>query len=181
MDNHYKKRISKFLSLILRHQPEKIGLRLDENGWANVNAILEQTQLQFSFKDLEDVVATNDKQRFSFNPNKTKIRANQGHSLQTVDLNLKAQTPPPFLYHGTVSKFLDAIKIEGLKKMNRQHVHLSKDLETAQKVGARRGKPFILKVDTLEMHSQGYVFFKSENGVWLTEKVPVEFINFEDN
>jgi putative RNA 2'-phosphotransferase len=174
----YKKQISKFLSLILRHQPEKIGLQLDENGWALINDILDKSNLKFTFKELEEIVVTNDKQRFSFNANKTKIRANQGHSLKTVDLDLKAQVPPEFLFHGTVERFIAIIKKEGLQKMKRQHVHLSKDKETAVKVGSRRGKPIILTIKSLEMHNEGYQFYKSENGVWLIDAVPSHFIDF---
>ncbi|NMH88974.1 RNA 2'-phosphotransferase [Flavivirga algicola] len=178
MTEQHKKQISKFLSLILRHQPEKIGLTLDENGWALVNDILEKSKLQFTLEELNEVVITNDKQRFSFNADKTKIRANQGHSLKTVDLNLEAQIPPRFLYHGTVPKFIPKIKSQGLKKMNRQHVHLSKDRDTAIKVGSRRGKPVILSIRALDMYNNGHQFFISNNGVWLTDTVPFEFIDF---
>lgn len=178
MTPQYKKQISKFLSLILRHQPEKIGLQLDENGWALINDVLDKSNLKFTFVELEEIVVTNDKQRFSFNEDKTKIRANQGHSLKTIDLDLKAQVPPEFLFHGTVERFIGSIKSKGLQKMKRQHVHLSKDKETAVKVGSRRGKPIILTIKSLEMHNEGYQFYKSENGVWLTDKVPFEFIKF---
>lgn len=179
MTEQHKKQISKFLSLILRHQPEKIGLSLDENGWAIINDILEKSKLPFTFEELEEVILTNDKQRFSFNQDKTKIRANQGHSLKTIDLDLKIQTPPAFLYHGTVSKFIPEIKMHGLKKMNRQHVHLSEDRDTAIKVGARRGKPVILSIRALDMQNEGHQFFISENGVWLTDAVPLIFIDFK--
>ncbi len=178
MTEQHKKRISKFLSLILRHQPEKIGLTLDENGWALVSDILEKSKMQFTVEELSEVVNTNDKKRFSFNANETKIRANQGHSLKSIDLDLKPETPPLFLYHGTVSKFIPEIKLHGLKKMNRQHVHLSKDRDTAAKVGARRGKPVILSIRALEMQNEGHQFFISENGVWLTDVVSSKFINF---
>jgi len=134
MTEQHKKQISKFLSLILRHQPEKIGLKLDENGWATINDILKKSKLRFSFEELEEVIATNDKQRFSFNDDKTKIRANQGHSLKTIDLELELQIPPSFLYHGTISKFIPEIKLYGLKKMNRQHVHLSSDRDTIKDI-----------------------------------------------
>ncbi len=179
MTEQRKKQISKFLSLILRHQPETIGLKLDENGWAVIHEIFEKSKLRFTFEELEEVVVTSDKQRFSFNADKTKIRANQGHSLKTVDLNLKPQTPPPFLYHGTVTKFMPAIKLHGLKKMSRQHVHLSKDKDTAIKVGSRRGKPIILGVRAMDMQNEGHLFFKSENGVWLTDHIPLKFIEFK--
>lgn len=173
-----KKQISKFLSLILRHQPEKIGLHLDENGWAKVSDILAKSNLEFSYAELEEIVITNDKQRFSFNDDKTKIRANQGHSLKTIDLKLEAKIPPDFLFHGTVEKHVSSIKSLGLQKMKRQHVHLSKDKETAIKVGSRRGKPIIIVVKALEMYKEGYQFYLSENGVWLTDNVPTKFIEF---
>ncbi|MEM6814277.1 MAG: RNA 2'-phosphotransferase [Bacteroidota bacterium] len=180
MTEQHKKQISKFLSLILRHQPEKIGLSLDENGWASIAEILEKSKLRFSFNELEEVVVTNDKQRFSLNQDKTKIRANQGHSLKTIDLGLQTQTPPVYLYHGTVARFIPNIKQQGLKKMSRQHVHLSEDRETASRVGSRRGKPVLLSIWALEMHNNGHRFYKSENGVWLTDAVPSMFIDFKD-
>ena len=178
MTTQYKKQVSKFLSLILRHQPEKIGLQLDENGWALISDILKKSNLKFTFEELEEIVVTNDKKRFSFNNDKTKIRANQGHSLKTVNLDLKAQVPPQILFHGTVERFIPSIKLEGLQKMKRQHVHLSADNETAIKVGSRRGNPIILSIKALEMETRGYQFYKSENGVWLTDNVPSEFIKF---
>ncbi len=180
MTEQHKKQISKFLSLILRHQPEKIGLTLDENGWAKVNDILEKSTLSFTNEELVEVVKTNDKQRFALNDDRTKIRANQGHSLKTVDLDLKPEIPPNFLYHGTVAKFMSEIRLQGLKKMRRQHVHLSVDRDTAAKVGSRRGKPVILAVRALDMHNKGQRFYKSENGVWLTEQVAPEFIHFKE-
>lgn len=180
MTEQQKKKLSKFLSYILRHHPDSIGLKLDDNGWANVNDLLNTPNMRFSMEDLEDVVATNDKKRFSFNADKTKIRANQGHSLKTVDLELKPQTPPEFLYHGTVAKFIPEIRLHGLIKMSRQHVHLSKDRDTAVKVGSRRGKPIILSIRALDMHNNGNDFFISDNGVWLTDHVPAEFIDFKD-
>lgn len=174
------KQISKFLSLILRHQPEKIGLELDKNGWALISDILGKSKLQFTFEELKEIVVTNDKKRFSFNEDRTKIRANQGHSLKTINLDLVVQTPSEFLFHGTVDRFITAIKLEGLNKMKRQHVHLSQDKETAIKVGARRGKAIILVVKALEMQNKGHKFYKSENGVWLTENVPAYFIDFNN-
>ncbi len=173
------KRISKFLSLLLRHQPETIGLKLDKNGWAMVDELIEKSKkrnMHLSKEILKDVVATNDKKRFSFNEDETMIRANQGHSLKTIDLELKAIQPPDFLYHGTVPKFMQAIQTKGLLKMSRQHVHLSQDLQTAMKVGSRRGVPIILTVRSGEMHAKGLAFYQSKNGVWLTDHVPVEFI-----
>ncbi|WP_299891578.1 RNA 2'-phosphotransferase [uncultured Lacinutrix sp.] len=177
------KRVSKFLSLILRHNPQKINLELDENGWANVEELLEKSNknnTRFSMETLEEVVETNDKKRFTFNDDKTKIRANQGHSIKTIDLELKPIKPPTFLYHGTVGKFMKSIRAEGLQKMSRQHVHLSSDLETATKVGSRRGQAIILSIRTKDMHNKGYTFYKSKNDVWLTDKVPPEFIDFKD-
>ncbi len=173
------KRISKFLSLILRHSPETINLKLDKNGWANVSDILSNKKLRFSIEELKEVVANNDKQRFSFNEDNTKIRANQGHSIRSVELDLEPQSPPPFLYHGTVHKFMVDIKKNGLQKMNRNHVHLSKDRETATSVGNRRGKAIILSIRAQDMEKEGFKFFLSENKVWLTDLVPPKFINFK--
>jgi putative RNA 2'-phosphotransferase len=173
------KTVSKFLSLILRHSPQTIGLQLDEQGWAVVNELLTKasSHQQISRELLDEVVTTNDKQRFTFNDDGTKIRASQGHSI-TVDLNLGEMKPPEYLYHGTVSKFINAIKAEGLKKMDRQHVHLSRDKETAIKVGGRRGIPVILTISSGQMHQAGFAFYLSENQVWLTDHVPEQYINF---
>jgi len=168
----------KFISLVLRHRPETIGIKLDENGWADVGELLqglEKSNHKISMDTLEEIVATNDKKRYSFNEDKTKIRANQGHSIN-VDLNLKEQTPPSILYHGTAEGSLDNIKKIGLTKRDRNHVHLSLDVETAIKVGKRHGNPIILTIDAKNMHRDGYKFYLSENGVWLTEYVPVKYI-----
>ena len=176
------KEISKFLSLILRHNPDKINLELDDQGWAQVDELIEKSnkyRFALNLQVLNEVVTNNDKQRFSFNEDKTKIRANQGHSI-IVDLNFEPQQPPEFLYHGTVAKFLDSIKEQGLLKMNRHHVHLSDNRDTATKVGARRGKPIILSIRSGEMYRSGVIFFKSKNGVWLTDCVLPEFINFKN-
>lgn len=175
------KDISKLLSLVLRHKPEALGIQLDEQGWTDVNTLLDKMKakgMQVDFDKLEEVVITNDKQRFSFNDELTKIRANQGHSVD-VDLQLKPVEPLEKLFHGTVEKFLPEIKQTGLKKMSRQHVHLSKDLETAVKVGSRRGKPYILTVDSAQMHRDGFPFYLSVNGVWLCDEVPAKYIKFE--
>ncbi|WP_459926420.1 RNA 2'-phosphotransferase [Flavobacterium covae] len=176
------KNISKFLSLILRHSPETIHLNLDENGWAIVDELIEKANKnrnefhkELDFEIISQVVETNDKKRFSFNEDLTKIRANQGHSI-TIDLELQPQTPPDELYHGTVAKFMDTILKEGLQKMNRQHVHLSKDKETAIKVGNRRGGAIILKINTHQMTKDGYLFYCSDNDVWLTDEVPPKYI-----
>lgn len=182
MNGKSKTNISKFLSLVLRHQPEKIGLELDENGWSDVEALLSKMaehRFAVSLDELKEVVEENDKQRFSFNGDLTKIRANQGHSVD-VELNLSVQVPPDYLYHGTVDKFVPQIRMEGLKKMNRHHVHLSKDKETAVKVGNRRGEAVILLVRSRQMYDNGMPFFLSENGVWLTDHVPPMFIEFSN-
>ncbi|HJP77130.1 MAG TPA: RNA 2'-phosphotransferase [Pseudonocardiaceae bacterium] len=162
-------RISKKLALYLRHAPEKIGLNLDEAGWADVEDIL--AALRITRAELDDVVATNDKQRFAFSEDGAKIRASQGHSIP-VELDLPRQTPPAVLYHGTVARFLDAILRDGLRPMNRHHVHLSATIDTALKVGARRGKPVVLVVDAAAMDADGVPFWLSANGVWLTDHVP---------
>lgn len=172
------KTISKFLSLVLRHAPETIQLQLDKNGWANVDELIIQSHQfgkEFDFGLLEEVVETNDKKRFTFNEDLTKIRANQGHSID-VELNLKESEPKDFLYHGTVEKFIDSIKKEGLQKMSRQYVHLSKDKETAIKVGSRRGKPIVLKINAPKMFLDGYKFYLSENNVWLIDEIPTNYI-----
>lgn len=175
------KDLSKLLSLVLRHRPELIGVELDANGWADVDFLLLKLQKKAPGVDVESLkqlVAGSDKQRFAFNDDFTKIRANQGHSV-SVDMEFKPVTPPEFLYHGTVERFIDSIAQEGLKKGTRQHVHLSKDLETAVKVGSRRGKPVILTIRSADMAESGYEFYCSENGVWLCDAVPAEFIEFE--
>lgn len=172
--------ISKFLSYVLRHKPEAINLKLDENGWAHINDLLPKMDKEFkgiSIDDIKIVVESNDKQRFTFNDDLTKIRANQGHSIG-VDLELKSTTPPESLYHGTVEKSIQSIKSKGLVKGNRQHVHLSKDIETAINVGNRRGDAIILKVRAQEMFSKGYTFYLSKNEVWLSDFIPNEFIEF---
>lgn len=171
-----RKRISKFLSLVLRHQPEKANLTLDEQGWASVDAVLialKGRNLPCSMSALQEVVDTNDKKRFVLDGD--RIRASQGHSVN-VDLGFVVTEPPGWLYHGTVEKFLDAIFEEGLAPGTRQYVHLSADKETATKVGSRRGRPVILKVASGRMHGEGLGFFLSVNGVWLTEHVPVRFL-----
>lgn len=172
-------RISKFLSLVLRHQPAEIGLALDENGWAAVDELLERLEIKGMRLDrtsLEHIVATNNKKRFAFNDDGTKIRASQGHSIE-VELGYTPQTPPVILYHGTTEKNLEAILKEGLHRRGRQHVHLSADTETATKVGQRHGKPVVLQVMAGEMHKTGHKFFLSENGVWLTTEVPTNYLH----
>ena len=168
-----KKKISKFLSYILRHHPELIDLNLDEKGWANVNEIIAKSANDnqgFTFEELNEIVETNDKKRFVFNEDKTRIRANQGHSIG-IDLNLKPQQPPELLYHGTAQANVDSILKNGIEKRSRQHVHLSLDIETATKVGMRHGKPIILTISTGKMFKDGILFYLSENNVWLTDFV----------
>ena len=180
MDNKITKGISKLLSYILRHSPETIGLKLDENGWADVNELIAKFDLydkRIDFELLDYIVENNDKKRFAFNDDKTRIRASQGHSI-AVELNLNQAEPLAYLYHGTIEKFLSDIKSQGLQKMTRQHVHLSADRETANKVGGRRGKPVILTINSGAMHRAGYKFYLSANNVWLTDVVPAEYITF---
>jgi len=179
MNEIENKRISKFLSLILRHQPETIQLKLDENGWADVSELIAKAakgRMHFSFEDLEEVVETNNKKRFAFNEDKTMIRASQGHSID-IDLALKAVQPPDFLYHGTANSNISSILEKGIEKRNRQHVHLSADKETATKVGMRHGKPVILTIRTKEMFDNGIPFYLSANGVWLTDFVDAKYIS----
>ena len=168
-----KNRTSRYISLLLRHKPEVGGITLDTNGWASVSALLAAVKI--TKKELEDIVATDEKQRYAFDETKTKIRANQGHSVK-VDLELKEQEPPAVLYHGTATRFLDPILSEGIKKGSRNHVHLSTDIETARKVGKRHGTVIILEIDTKAMYESGYVFYLSQNAVWLTERVPAVYI-----
>jgi putative RNA 2'-phosphotransferase len=180
MDEKQLVRISKFLSLILRHRPEQIGLTLDAQGWANIAELIEgaqQHQVFLTREQIRQVVAENDKQRFVLSEDETRIRARQGHSV-SVDLGLTAQEPPATLYHGTASRFLTSIRANGLQKGNRHHVHLSLDEETARKVGTRHGVPVVLQIRARLMWQEGYAFFLSENGVWLTETVPPAYLLF---
>jgi len=172
------KRLSKFLSLILRHKPETINIKLDENGWADITSLIDLSVpngYNYTLEILEDIVANNDKKRFTFNDNKTKIRANQGHSIK-VDLDLKPIAPPEVLFHGTGEKFVESIEQTGLLKQNRQHVHLSLDKATAISVGRRHGKPALFRVNSSDMQKEGYKFYLSKNKVWLTDKVPTNFL-----
>lgn len=169
---------SKFLSLVLRHAPETIGLELDANGWVDVDELLAACSAngrRLSIDVLEEVVFTNDKQRFAFSEDGRHIRANQGHSVE-VDLALQPTLPPAMLFHGTATRFLDAIRAEGLRKMSRQHVHLSSTEDQARRVGARHGKPIVLTVNAQAMAAASTMFYISANGVWLTDAVPVEFL-----
>lgn len=172
MTKEYTK-ISKFLSFVLRHNPQSIGLELDENGWADVASLIAKSnKLTLTNELIRQVVKTNDKQRFALSEDGLKIRASQGHSI-AVDLALEAVQPPDILYHGTASRFLASIMKQGLTRQNRQHVHLSADRETALKVGSRHGIPVILVIDAARLYQQGQAFYLSDNKVWLTEKVPV--------
>lgn len=170
--------ISKFLSLILRHQPEKIGLALDAEGWALVDELIACAANHgtvLSSELLFEAVDKNSKKRFALDASRTRIRANQGHSID-VDLRLTPLEPPPILFHGTATRFVDSILREGLRPGSRQHVHLSATRETAIAVGARHGVPFVFEVDASAMHRDGCAFFRSENGVWLTARVPAPYL-----
>ena len=167
------------MSLVLRHKPETIGVSLDREGWLEVATLIEQSRKhgrELSSDLIETVVAENDKQRFAFSEDGLRIRANQGHSIREVELKLKAVAPPEVLFHGTVERFVGSIRSQGLLKQNRNHVHLSANRETAVSVGSRRGEPVILEVRAAEMHRDGYEFYLSENGVWLTEAVPPTYL-----
>lgn len=171
-------KISKFLSLVLRHQPEAIGITLDENGWIDVATLIEKSDangVHFDREVLKHIVDTNEKKRFAFNDTFEKIRASQGHSIE-VELGLATQKPPQVLYHGTAEKSAASIAATGIEKRDRQQVHLSKDIETAIKVGQRHGKPFVFKVLAEQMYHDKHEFFLSENGVWLTDYVPAKYL-----
>ncbi len=171
-------KLSVFISLVLRHRPDAAKISLDEHGWANVDELIRginDTGRKINMELLEEIVRTDNKQRYSFNEDKTLIRANQGHSIP-VDVELEEKQPPQYLYHGTAERFLDAVMAEGLKPMSRLYVHLSKDAETAVKVGKRHGKPVVLKIKAEEMEKDGIRFYLSQNGVWLTKYVAVKYI-----
>ena len=173
------KNISKFMSLVLRHKPEEIALEMDEEGWVKVSELISKMNskgIRVTVEIIQTVVETNDKQRFSFNEDKTLIRASQGHSID-VNLNLPEAIPPDILYHGTTGKYIDNIFQTGLRKQNRQHVHLSVTRETAMNVGSRHGKPVILVINAKLMYEDGIKFYLSENKVWLTDAVPVQYIS----
>ncbi|MDQ4123117.1 MAG: RNA 2'-phosphotransferase [Acidobacteriota bacterium] len=183
MDEKRRTKISKFLSLILRHAPETVGLRLGENGWVRIDELLAacaKNGKTFTRQELEEVVETNDKKRFSFDTSGTKIRANQGHSVE-VEIEFEQQLPPAVLYHGTAEKNVNSILKTGLQKMRRHHVHLSSDKETARRVGTRYGKPVIFEIDTKAMLENGFEFFVSANGVWLIENVPPHLLRLTEN
>jgi putative RNA 2'-phosphotransferase len=180
MNTDQTTRTSKFLSLVLRHQPETAGLKLDDGGWVGVDDLLAgctRAGMAMTREELEVMVATNAKKRFEVSVDGGRIRASQGHSVE-VDLQYEAHNPPDVLYHGTATRFLEAIRGQGLLKMQRHHVHLSAGTAAAMEVGARYGKPALLTIRSAAMHEAGFVFYRSSNGVWLVEEVPVEFIVF---
>lgn len=173
-------RASKFLSLILRHEPERVGLQLGEAGWIGVGELLaavNRNGVVLTLEDLKHIVATSDKERFAFSEDGQRIRASQGHSVE-VDLQYVPQTPPEILYHGTATRFLDAIRHNGLQRMGRHDVHLSAETTRTLQVGSRHGKPVLLTIRAGEMHRAGFVFRCSVNSVWLVEQVPPQFIQF---
>lgn len=169
-----KGKLSVFISLVLRHKPDAAGIQLNEHGWARVNELIDginSTGRKIDIKSLEDIVATDEKGRYSFNMDRSLIRANQGHSVP-IDVELHEQEPPEFLYHGTADSSMENILVEGLKPMCRLYVHLSKDIEIAIRVGKRHRRPVILNVHSGKMIRAGNKFYLSENGVWLTKSVP---------
>lgn len=180
LPDHETTRLSKFLSLVLRHRPDKLGLALDAQGWTHVADLLTKLNRHgyaVNLDALRYVVATNNKKRFAFSADETMIRANQGHSVG-VTLGYAPQPPPPVLYHGTATRFLAAIRAGGLTKQKRHHVHLSADPDTATQVGRRHGRPVVLTVRAADMAAAGYVFYQSDNGVWLTDHVPPAYLDF---
>lgn len=178
MNPKIQKKYSKRLSLILRHRPESVGIKLDENGWANVHELisaLNRNGAQIDLAMLELIVSDNPKKRFEFDDSETLIRARQGHSI-AIDLGYEATTPPDRLYHGTADRFLDSIFAEGLKKQQRHHVHMSTDIDLMMEVGRRHGKAVLLEVNAEEMKRDGYDFFVTDNQVWLTDRVPAKYL-----
>lgn len=177
-----KDKLSKFISLVLRHKPELANIALNSRGYANVDSLIKGINKTGRYIDLDilkDIVASDKKGRYKFNEDMTKIRANQGHSLDYIDLELESVKPLDVLYHGTATKNLDSILKTGLKKMNRNHVHLSDDLKTASQVGQRHGELVILEVNAKKMYEDGYEFYLSDNKVWLTDAVPVKYIKIK--
>jgi putative RNA 2'-phosphotransferase len=178
MDDARLIKVSKYLSKHLRHEPGRLGLTLAPGGWVEVQVLLDacaRNRFALTHAELDEVVARNDKQRFSFDDTGTLIRANQGHSVE-VDLQLDPAEPPELLYHGTGEGSVESIERGGLKKMARHHVHLSADVPTARRVGMRHGRPAIFQGDAAGMRLDGFVFFRSANGVWLVDRVPVEYL-----
>lgn len=178
MSSKSSKDTSKFISLILRHKPETIGITLDEHGWADVKELIAgiNKTRPLDMRLLEKIVAEDEKQRYSFNEDKTLIRANQGHSV-AVDVELEKKNPPDILYHGTGEKYVASIDEQGLLPKSRLYVHLSADYETAVKVGQRHGKPVVYQIQAQQMAANGIDFYQSVNGVWLTKRVPIQYMN----
>ena len=180
MEKRHVVRLSKFLSLVLRHKPEEIGIRLNDGGWVEIAQLLTacgRHGVDLTSGDLSEVVATNDKQRFAISDDGLSIRASQGHSIE-VDLGYEPAVPPDVLYHGTAERFLSSIQQKGLVNGNRQHVHLSTNVETARKVGGRHGKPLVVTVNAARMCEDQFAFYLSANSVWLTESVPPSYLVF---
>ncbi|MFK8008324.1 MAG: RNA 2'-phosphotransferase [Saprospiraceae bacterium] len=183
MKNNKTTKHSKFLSLVLRHKPETIGIKLDEQGWVDIDILIQKVNdfgKKMTKEELYFTVENNSKKRFAIDESNNKIRANQGHSID-VNLGFEPIQPPEVLFHGTARRFLKSIYENGLEKRNRHHVHLSADKITAVSVGQRHGKPIILEVKALDMHKDGFQFFLSENGVWLTDKVPTKYFSKNEN
>jgi len=182
MDHKRRVTISKFLSRHLRHQPETLGLTLADGGWVEITILLaacEKHGFPITRDQLDEIVRTSDKKRFSINETNTRIRANQGHTTP-VDLKLDPLEPPALLYHGSAKKNVTVILAFGLLKMKRHHVHLSHEIDTALTVGKRHGEPVVFAIDCALMHARGHSFFRSDNGVWLTDHVPAEFLRVID-
>ena len=178
MSKHYSE-ISKFLSFVLRHQPEAIGITLDAEGWTRIDALIAAAAVDGKRLDrelIQAIVTTSDKKRFGISDDGLRIRAVQGHSADTVNISFAAKVPPEFIYHGTATRFLKSIRKDGLLPGSRQYVHLSQDELTANAVGERHGKSVVLKIYASRMHDQGFKFFQADNGVWLTSAVPPHFI-----
>ena len=180
--------MSKFVSLVLRHKPETIGIKLDDDGWTDVQTLIYHAEIYqksngwepLTKELLDEIVTDNNKKRFEYSKDGWKIRARQGHSVK-VDLKYDPVDPPEYLYHGTAEKFVASIKTSGVNKGKRHHVHLSQDYDTAVKVGKRHGKPNVLRILSKEMFEDGLKFYKTDNNVWLTDEIPVEYIEFDFN
>lgn len=183
MNSRQLNETSKFLSYVLRHEPQSIGLHLDTEGWAEIDLLITGAAKEGRTLDHEmilAVVSSSDKKRFAISKDKQYIRAVQGHSTESVNLQHVEIEPPEFLYHGTAIRFLDSIRRQGLMAGSRHHVHLTQDLATAISVGQRYGKPVVLKIESLRMYQRGFKFFQAENGVWLVESVPSENLYLND-
>ncbi|MCR5794721.1 MAG: RNA 2'-phosphotransferase [Solobacterium sp.] len=178
MNKKEKTTVSKFIALILRHHPEEIGITLDDHGWADVSQLIEGIRKRYPLdrEILQEIVDEDEKQRYAFNADKTKIRANQGHSVP-VDADLAEAEPPAVLYHGTADRFTASIEKQGLLPQSRLYVHLSADEETAKKTGRRHGRPALYLIDCASMRDDGHVFFRSANGVWLVRHVPPRYLH----